>query len=1127
MDGRAVFAALYAVLQDQQTGLEALALAGFGPRLSKKGLERLQEVPAPPLTDVSEATARAAAIDLWLWAALRARAVLLKGADPGLEKPRGSAGYVPWSGRFNPTITKALKAQGLKEWLDRFLARGIPLLSEAFQGWRSDDKLLVDGSKVALRAAQGLTWRRCEVCTAVAADNALMGGACPTCGGPAVPIDPWTEPVFCSRKGFYRRLTERLWNEPDGDFSPHQLVAEEHSAQLNDSQMTKALSRNEAYELRFQDIPIEQDGRPGAPIDVLSCTTTMEVGIDIGGLTAVALRNVPPGRANYQQRAGRAGRRGAGLSTVLTYCAADNSHDVRYFGEPALMVSGPAPDPVLNLENPVIVERQALALLLSRFQLARADVLTSARPDVFSSLGLLRDFVEGPQAGFSLEGLVEWLADERAPLLKDLRRMFVASCPAFDEYAFLDRLPGTLRTRLAVREEPAPSAPPTLGEDEDEPLEDEGETAGEDSGRSRRDQIRLLDRLFAEGLLPRYAFPTDVAGFSVFEERADPWRPKLRYSPQQALNQALSEYAPGHKVWVDGKEHLSLALWARMDKDRRAAWDARQLYLHCHRCDHAELKGAEDGRPGDVANCPACGAAGSLGPAQHWLRPPGFAQPHDLHGEVADIDLAPRLRPTRAKLDGFRFDDAREIGGRSWPGGGAWQGWNDHRELVITNRGSTNSRRPGFHYCRSCGRAEPAEWDDAQKQLGPGRTEHTRPRPPRPGEKSECNGRSTELVLGNCFRTDVALLRLMPPADWALGPDSPATEIAAKSAVEALVRAARSLGDLEPADVDGDWRLAPGPDGRKALDLYLYDQATGGAGYVRAATRDPNALVREALKVLEESCSCTDSCYQCLRSYRNRFDHTLFHRRLGADLLRASFHGREPTIAASWETAALAVLAKDLEDSDASVSRVPGGVELQDGRVIVLAHPFRPGRAGSAAGLALAAGAPFTPIDILLVDRALPLATAQAVGRSVQPPQTELPPISEIGAPLLAAEELGFGAAEGAPRYLVAGAKVGDFLFRLETDAWEEGPTALRRGALGLFSPHVGDEVPKEPALIERTDGGVFQATGAVWTFGRVVKSVHGGFHVSYRAAKRSECRSQRVPDGAAVIRGVFVAEAG
>ena len=98
------------------------------------------------------------------------------------------------------------------------------------------------------------------------------------------------------------------------------------------------------------------------------------------------------------------------------------------------------------------------------------------------------------------------------------------------------------------------------------------------------------------------------------------------------------------------------------------------------------------------------------------------------------------------------------------------------------------------------------------------------------------------------------------------------------------------LEDLEPNDIDGDFRFAPGDGTRQFIDLYLYDQAAGGAGFVKAAARDPQRLVDAALQLLD-SCSCDDSCYQCLRSYKNRYDHALFDRHIGADLLRACFKG--------------------------------------------------------------------------------------------------------------------------------------------------------------------------------------------------------------------------------------------
>ncbi|WP_448040525.1 DEAD/DEAH box helicase [Bradyrhizobium liaoningense] len=1116
-----VFQSIYAVLQDDHTGLFPTALAVLRPKLTKTEAQKLADgLKLPAVANLSEDQVRAALLELWLWQAMRKHAIKLQHTPVNVIGGRGSAGIREWNGKFSKKLTGLLEARGLRQWLrGDYVTACEPALRSVFASGATTS-YFVQASKVSLDVDKNSEWIRCERCTSVSPRNPLLGDRCGYCTGNAKVIDPSTDPVFRSRKAFYRRLWERL-SDKDDAYAPHQLIAEEHSAALNDSGMANAMSRNEAYELRFQDIPIEQDGQTGSPIDILSCTTTMEVGIDIGGLTAVALRNVPPGRANYQQRAGRAGRRGAGLSTVMMFCGAD-SHDQSFFRDPAPIVAGPAPDPILNLDNPVIARRQAFAYLIGRFQQDRINTVGGSS-DVFSSLGSVADFVGGAIDVFSLKGLKQWIADDRDGLSSDLARLFTAYCPKLDPNILLDELPRVLEEKLvpSATEEPdvqAPPAPSAADSDtEDEQLEDTN-----DDDRTTADTGKLLDTLFDQSLLPKYAFPTDVATFSVFDDNSGPWNPKRRYSPQQALNAALSQYAPGHEVWVDGQRYLSLGLYAERDEERINAYRARRLYYQCRTCNYADLLNWDEGYPEQTRDCPACKSRASLGPARRWIRPPGFSHPPSITALPPDFDAGTPLRPTKATLDSLSFDPASQIGTQSWPMGTGWKAWTDSRTLVVTNRGSLDATRPGFNYCTHCGRIEPTDFDPQLRQLGGGQP-HNRPRPKRPKEPDQCTGVVTRVVLGNEFRTDVAVFRLALPIDWQLAPDRPSTTIAARSAVEALRRAACMLEDLEPNDIDGDFRFAPGEGTQQFIDLYLYDQAAGGAGFVKAAARDPERLVDTALSLLD-NCTCDDSCYQCLRSYKNRFEHALFDRHIGADLLRACFRGSPLTIDSEREDYALNRLERDLTESGASTTRLEGGIIDGKGQLICLSHPFRETEPCSDRAKALAKDRDTIAVDILLVLRALPIASNVALSiPNVDPNRgLQLDPqgIPELTPAMVIAKDL--SPPENTPRFAVPGAQAGDVLFRVTGNMLTgrngdgQGGSVVK-GALCLFSPFSGTPSKTDVYLIRRTDDRAFGSTGAEWTVG-ILQETANGVRVRYKAApQHMECVSELVQPPEAV----------
>jgi hypothetical protein len=204
----------------------------------------------------------------------------------------------------------------------------------------------LDPSKVKIVTALMATWYQCADCTALRPFT--IAGRCSACGADQVhDLNPLTSEYIRARKGFWRTPVQLTL---DAKAHLRGISVEEHTAQLSNRDNTRVHATTEQFELRFRDIRLSDRDRP---IDVLSCTTTMEVGVDIGSLVAVGLRNVPPQRENYQQRAGRAGRRGSSVSSVLTY-AQNGPHDSYYYNNPRQIVAGAPRNPDIKTDNPKI-----------------------------------------------------------------------------------------------------------------------------------------------------------------------------------------------------------------------------------------------------------------------------------------------------------------------------------------------------------------------------------------------------------------------------------------------------------------------------------------------------------------------------------------------------------------------------------------------------------------------------------------------------------------------------------------------------------------------------------------------------------------------------------------------------
>ena len=186
---------------------------------------------------------------------------------------------------------------------------------------------------LAAGASRGEMWQ-CDVCRRLSAVS--LRGVCPTlgCAGRLVPARTDDDEHY---RALYRQT------------APVSLTAREHTAQWTGLEASDIQQRFLAGE-----------------VNVLSCSTTFELGVDVGALSAVLLRNMPPSTASYIQRAGRAGRRSDTAALVLTF-AQRRSHDLSRYQAPEAMLTGQVRAPYVPLGNPRIDRRHAHSVALAAF----------------------------------------------------------------------------------------------------------------------------------------------------------------------------------------------------------------------------------------------------------------------------------------------------------------------------------------------------------------------------------------------------------------------------------------------------------------------------------------------------------------------------------------------------------------------------------------------------------------------------------------------------------------------------------------------------------------------------------------------------------------------------------------
>jgi len=677
--------------------------------------------------------------------------------------------------------------------------------------------------------------------------------SCPRCVKSAV------KPDREDRDDFFRAS----YTSPLGEHV--QVEAEEHTGSLDGDERKQ-------IESRFRD---QSDN-----LNVLVCTPTMELGVDIGTLSAVYMRNVPPSPANYAQRQGRAGR-AAQPSTVVTFCSAQGraaSHDQYFFKRPERIITGKITAPRFLLDNRALLETHTNAVVLGEFVTNDADL-----PRELETWIRLDEGFGGLTADFrsKVESFVSQRRDELIELASTAFADVLAGAEtigAVDIADIVDKFVENLDAAMSALVNYDAELRAELDE-----LNAKGNKGALDrSGERRRTAVgkirgricngegdyHPLSWLAQRGFLASYAFPRKA----VMLRFSDRDRARIRSRPI-----ALREFAPGNSIYHMGKRYQVI----RASSGRNAD-DLTSKIMLCE-CGYYLDGDAVD----TTSKCPSCERIVDAQTVFRNAMP--VTDQYAIQKDTVGADLEERLR------QGYRVDAAYRLpsigtrkGTLTTVAGTAFGLTIGHLGYVL--QANTGLIRSDSHFslCAKCRLWNP----DADHY----------------GSSSDCLPANENLieniVLFNDGRHDMLVLEVTAPDD----------SDAEKYAYTLMYALQASMGThfgIDEDELGGQVYGSVGaPQDRRIL---IYEMDEGGIGVLDRMTDADTwlAVAKQALDILhvcpdgtEQDGACQASCYECLRSFYNQWHHDTLDRTLVTGVFQELAQGADFTMnttTKSWD----------------------------------------------------------------------------------------------------------------------------------------------------------------------------------------------------------------------------------
>ncbi len=629
-------------------------------------------------------------------------------------------------------------------------------------------------------------------------------------------------------------------------------------------------------------------------VNLLSSSTTMELGIDIGGLTAVYLSNCPPGPANYLQRAGRAGRRIDGTSIVLTN-ARKLPHDSLLFFDPRYFFDNKPVDPMVSMSSKKIIKRHINAFLLAEFFyfLNKNKITINKTSNPLNAFGSCKDFF-----------IEEVLYNDEIHIVYRLFFSWLKS-EAFNNKELAEKyrqiVDGTFYQSIDKNNVFIPELMQSIYDIGMEYRKDmellEKEIYKADGNRSkalnykknRIMNLPLIEYLSNLQILPKYGFPIDVVPFDDInkdkaralnvsdnsEDTIDGGAHQDKLKMQRTLTRAIVEYAPGNKIIANKRVLISEGIMFNSLglglSEKKESLD-KGYYVICKSCNSFEYVSI----PEEYQRCKICNHPSDkcdLDPEKDidyndtiprnkvktYLVPKGFRvdfNEKQLYAKaIAPIKGYSIIKPLMSGT-GIAFKELYK--------GNIKVRHLDNGELIAINHGKEDREGFGFGFaiCLSCGRAAREE-NDAIKYKLPMASNHV----PVDGRRGNCQSQTNRNIsLLAKITTDTLQIRM--EKDMMPSLDVINKEIYYTTLGKAMVIAGAQMLNIEVRELNYSLSAYRLEDGANNFDIVIYDDVPGGAGYVKQLASRISELLQMSFKVLDEcDNNCDKACGRCIATY--------------------------------------------------------------------------------------------------------------------------------------------------------------------------------------------------------------------------------------------------------------------